>query len=593
MTGRSTSSQFETTHELARSGSWPRWVVYWGLICTFAILPFELISGLVFPGLTLTNVELVSSFTLLGWVWLLVAERRRPQVSSWLLGSAGLAVTVLLLSAVLAEQERAGAIKFALRQAQGALIACCLAERLRHEGSPFAYKVGMALLLGSGVSAILGLLELTEWPPLLTFLELFKEQRALVGGFLRLGGTFSYANTAAMYFEAVLGLALLYAAGGVFAPLTGRGQEGRFARWKGAGRLLLFFLPILLLLAIIFTYSRAALVVSGLVLVCTPLVAWRAGGWQQGRRVGFFASGLLLLSVALVLGMPALQLRLSEPDIGRWYRARYEAQPLTTMAPGEVRQVPVTLVNEGLSIWTVGGARPFRLSYHWLRPNGQVVRFEGLRSELPYAVAPGEAVTIQARVQAPEKVGEYLLAWDMVRENMGGGWFSQLGTPPVQIAVTVAGEVVPTAPAQSVEPGTTPRKIESIPQPPARGPLWATAITLWREQPLLGIGPDVFRHVYGPRMGLSRFDDRVHTNNLYLELLTGAGIVGLLSFCVLIGQALWRGWRALWRGADKLLLGGAFIGLLAFLAHGLLDVFLAFTPTYMLLWGFLGMLDEG
>jgi hypothetical protein len=240
----------------------------------------------------------------------------------------------------------------------------------------------------------------------------------------------------------------------------------------------------------------------------------------------------------------------------------------------------------------MGGSRPFRLSYHWLAPNGQVVRFEGIRSRLPDDVAPGEAVTVQARVQAPAKAGEYLLAWDIVQENMGGGWFSQLGTPPVQLAVTVAGEAVQTAPAQAAEPATTPRKIESIPPPPARGPLWTTAIELWRERPLLGIGPDVFRHVYGLHMGLSRFDDRVHTNNLYLELLTGAGIVGLLSFGALIGQALWRGGQALWRGSAQMLVGGAFVGLLAFLTHGLLDVFLAFTPTYMLLWGFLGMLDE-
>jgi hypothetical protein len=234
------------------------------LICTFAMLPFELISGLVLPGLTLTNVEMVSGFTLFAWVWLLAAERRRPEVSGWLLGSAGLMVMVLLLSAVLAEQERTGAIKFALRQAQGALIACCLAERLRHEGAQFAQIIGMALLLGSGISAILGLLELTEWSPLLAFLGLFKEQRALVGGFLRLGGTFSYANTAAMYFEALLGLALLYAGSRILAPLTGRRQDARFARWQQAGRLFLYSLPILLLLAIMFTYSRAALVVSGL-----------------------------------------------------------------------------------------------------------------------------------------------------------------------------------------------------------------------------------------------------------------------------------------------------------------------------------------
>jgi hypothetical protein len=40
---------------------------------------------------------------------------------------------------------------------------------------------------------------------------------------------------------------------------------------------------------------------------------------------------------------------------------------------------------------------------------------------------------------------------------------------------------------------------------------------------------------------------------------------------------------------DGAILLGAMLGLGAFLIHGLLDVFLAFTPTYGLLWALLGM----
>jgi hypothetical protein len=590
MSGRPAFPQLETAHVNTGFVLWLRAGTRWGLLLTLALLPFELTAGLPLAGLIVTNVEVASAFTLLSWAMLLWQERRGPQVSFWLLLTAALFVGSLLLSALLAEEQRTGALKFALRQGQGALVACCLAERLRLEGPRLAQQLGVALLAGAGVSALLGLLEMSEWPPVLALLGLFKEQRALVGGFLRLSGTFSYANTAAMYMEGVLGLALLY---GVGFDKLGR----RLTSWLSLSQpmtvvpVLSTLLPLLLLLAIIFTYSRTALVVSGLVLLVTPLVAWRIQNKYSAQRTSLFAGALVLVGAGLLVGVPALRLRLSEPDIGRWYRASYQATALAPMAPGELRKVEVTLTNEGLATWTNSGARPFRLSYHWLGDSGRVVRFEGRRSELPGNVAPGERITLQAMVQAPEQVGTYRLAWDMVRENMGGGWFSQLGTPPLQVAVEVRGTPAPAAPTQASEPATTPRRIEAIPPPPARGPLWSTALTLWRERPVFGIGPDVFRHVYGPHMGLSRFDDRVHTNNLYLELLTGAGLVGLASFALLVGQALWRGGRAVWAGQAGLLAAGALVGLLATLAHGTLDVFLAFTPTYMLSWSLIGALE--
>jgi O-antigen ligase len=135
---------------------------------------------------------------------------------------------------------------------------------------------------------------------------------------------------------------------------------------------------------------------------------------------------------------------------------------------------------------------------------------------------------------------------------------------------------------------------------------------MWRERPLLGIGPDVFRHTYGPRLGLTLFDTRIHTNSLYLELLTGAGVIGLGAFLWLAGAALIEGWRALaynlrpmggkgWRTpaydrrptgdseTGSIILLAAMLGICAFLIHGLLDVFLAFTPTYGLLWALIGV----
>jgi O-Antigen ligase len=640
MTDLPATPQFETAPETARLRGALALAVRWGLLVSLAMLPFELIGGLGLPGLTLTNVELAVGLTLLAWLALLAHERRGPAAPVALLLSAGLLVLALLASALLAADERGGALKFALRQAQGALFAICIADRLRIEGAGLVPRLALALLAGGGLSALLGLAEMGEWPPMLALLGLFKEQRALVGGFLRLSGTFTYANTAAMYFEALLPLALLAAlaplakvkdkrqkvkeAGAslaLLAKVKGKRQKvkeagaslallakvkGKRQKVKEAGafyllpftfyleKLAFYLLPSVLLLGIILTYSRAALVTSGLLLLLAPLVAWRTGGARAGRTMLWACGGLLALGLGLFAAVPALRLRLSEPDVARWYSAAYRAEPLGPLAPRALVSVPITVENRGLATWSHNGARPFRLSYHWLASDQRMVRFEGRRTALPQAVAPGEQITLMAVVQAPDAPGDYLLAWDMVRENMGGGWFSQFGTPPARVAVAVRGQAAPAAAAAPpAEPPSTPRTLASIPPPPDRRALWAAAIELWRERPLLGIGPDVFRHIYGPRIGLASFDDRVHTNNLYLELLTGAGLLGLASFGLLIGQALWRGIWALWQGRAHLLSAAAVLGLAAFLIHGMLDVFLAFTPTYLLLWCYVGVIGDG
>jgi hypothetical protein len=328
-------------------------------------------------------------------------------------------------------------------------------------------------------------------------------------------------------------------------------------------------------------------------LLLTPLVAWRASGVAAGRRVALDCGGLVALALVIAMVNPTFRLRVAEPEVANWYGARYTSGPLAPMAPNEVRQVPVTIANSGLVAWEPTGLRPVRLAYHWVdAKTGAVVRYEGRRTLLPRPVAPGESLALMASVQAPRQPGRYVLVWDMLREYIGRGWFSQMGVPTARVAVEVSGPPAATPPPSADAPHA-PQAINVIPGPPGRRQLWGVALSMWRERPLLGIGPDVFRHRYGARLGLSVFDDRVHTNNLYLELLTGAGVVGLLSFLALVGLGLWAGWRSLpseHSPAATALLAGAWLGVFAFLAHGTLDVFLAFTPTYALLWVLLGTL---
>ena len=60
-----------------------------------------------------------------------------------------------------------------------------------------------------------------------------------------------------------------------------------------------------------------------------------------------------------------------------------------------------------------------------------------------------------------------------------------------------------------------------------------------REHPILGVGPDNFRLLYGRQFGLSNTDTNVHSNSLYLELLVGSGLIGLAAFGVMMASVRW------------------------------------------------------
>ncbi len=115
------------------------------------------------------------------------------------------------------------------------------------------------------------------------------------------------------------------------------------------------------------------------------------------------------------------------------------------------------------------------------------------------------------------------------------------------------------------------------------------------ERPFLGIGPDNFRHAYGRYLGLDEWDERIHSNNLYLELLAGWGVAGLLAFGA-VAFMIAKRWLRFWRRAtgqdavDALVLGA---GLLAFFIHGTLDYFLSFTGHYLLFWTLAALVVSG
>ena len=127
----------------------------------------------------------------------------------------------------------------------------------------------------------------------------------------------------------------------------------------------------------------------------------------------------------------------------------------------------------------------------------------------------------------------------MVQEQIT--WFSALGVEAATTWVDVADRDDAPAIAELPPPIT----VVDTTEPPRRA-LWAAAVGMWAERPLVGIGPDQFRHQYGGHLNLEAFDDRIHASSLYLETLVGQGLLGLLALVGLLAtlaRTVAGGWR--------------------------------------------------
>ena len=164
-------------------------------------------------------------------------------------------------------------------------------------------------------------------------------------------------------------------------------------------------------------------------------------------------------------------------------------------------------------------------------------------------------------MRAPRQPGRYRLEWDIVQE--GRLWFStEPGATRLLSPVTVTGTAAGGPDDRPIPP----------PRPtlrPGRLVLWKAAARMVVAHPLFGVGPDNFRLSYGPYAGLKTADPRLHSNNMYLEMLAGSGLIGGVAF-------LWLLWRAaaVFLSSAVLEPGIAAAGL-AIAIHGVVDSFLA------------------
>jgi hypothetical protein len=533
------------------------------LLALVIIAPFER-ALVTWPDvITITSVELAALVFLAVYGVVLVRDGRSalPVMPVSVVVTASAFLVSLAVAAAVTSFEPANAVRFVARMVAAATL--CLATAQTIDTAARARLLVRVIFAVSVFVAAIAVLEAMQVPVVTAALTLFRPGFHVVAGQLRATSTLAYPTIASMYLEVgfALGLFLL------LAPSRGRPAIERSIAFAGL---------VVVGAGISATFTRAGLLaMAAALLVIAALRLTAPTRQRRDLRLLSSLASLLIAVVFLAHSPELLATRLTTEGTGAWYGATYEVPRTLRMTTGQLQRVPVTLANTGRLTWDSQREPAFALSYHWLRQGtGEVVEFEGQRTTFPTAIAPNQRVDLKADVIAPGQAGRYTLAWDLVHETRA--WLSTEGVPIAHTIVDVTGQ--PRSPVTATMSHLPPATMH-----PARPALWWAAWEMAREHPWLGIGPDNYRLAYGPYLGAARWDTRIHSNNMYLEILVGSGVVGLVAWLALlaaIALALWR--RAAGPSADAGVAAMvAIVVVIVIAGHGIVDSFLGFTTTYV------------
>ena len=530
-----------------RAGSW---ALAASMLLVAAVSPFERALPGSFFGFTVTTVEaaVVIAIVIAAIAWL-----KDPHELNWRTPiSVPLAALVAcaFVAAVAAPEFQGNAIRVAARLAAAALLFIIVANIARDDRA--ARQIVAALLASASIVGVIAALELAQLPWVLNALTAFRPGFHVVGGQLRATSTLFYPTITSMFLEVAFALGLVW---------IGRSRVAFVAlALTGAG--------------VIATFTRSGLITIAIsMLIYGGVLFVRRGGFGIDHRRLALMAAILVALVLMSRSPQMLVARMSVEGSQDWYGASYDVPRELQLRPDSFNDVEIALTNEGRLSWQSTATPPFALSYHFLNAAEEVVIFDGLRTPFARAIEPGETVKMKARVRAPVYPGDYILIWDVVQEHRT--WLSLEGVFPGRSSVAVEGTPVgaPLAPQ-----GRMPAGVMRMP----RAVLWQAAFAIAKDRPLLGIGPDNFRRTYGRRLGLAAWDERVHANNSYIEVLVGMGIAGAAAMAWLGINALRAGASLLQRASDARLpiAAASCAAVVAIAVHALVDSFLTFTPTY-------------
>lgn len=120
----------------------------------------------------------------------------------------------------------------------------------------------------------------------------------------------------------------------------------------------------------------------------------------------------------------------------------------------------------------------------------------------------------------------------------------------------------------------------------SRTEIWLPAINGFLNSPLWGKGPFTFVSLYLTVNSVPPYLPFDYAHSIYLDLLSGTGLIGLAAFLWLIGTIITVLWHQLQNNSkDWAILAGALAAMAAFLAHGFVDSVHHTSPTS--LWNFI------
>jgi hypothetical protein len=484
-------------------------------------IPFELQDTLF----GLTNLQWSFVALALAGIPLLIRNRQKL-VQDRLVQAATLFVGVQCAAAAYSHEFQTNAFKAAIRFGAGFVLFLVIRNlqdrdrifRLWGIASAVAAIYALAAYSGFGI----------PWA--------FRNGEFYIGQIQRLSGSFEYPNIAAAYY----GMSLLVVCWSSFRP---------FLKWT---------FTFLLWCALILTFSKGGLAAVTFVLITAE---WRRGG--RALAIGAAAYALLLPLNPYVYA--------PRNPIGAEYAIPWNK---LEQGPAMHDEIRLRIRNTGSSTWRARGWRSVSVGYRWLdMTTDAFVGVTPLVTALPHDVEPGHTVELPVPFQTPPAAGNYLLALELFRGDFD--WFSRMGVRPALATVEIkraaarrVGETDLSAwYGKREEAGTLTASV-------SRSELWLAAVRMFLDHPF-GVGPDNFRLHYGKYLGAHSWDKKMYSNNLYLEVLTGSGFLGLAAFVLVIAAIQWRAG-----------VGCAVVAM--FLLHGFVDVFLMTTPIYFAFWIGLG-----
>ncbi len=496
---------------------------------------------------------------------------------------------IQLISAAAAPEFRGNAATAAVKMCLGVvlgLVAADLTPGLKERSGNSGLSVPDALMALSFAGTCMALLGLGELAGIHFFeraVKAFRPSRYFLGDHLRLASTMEYPNTAGSFLSASLCATLALAT----VPSS---RIGRSA-WRPA-------LPAMIVIqgvALALTYSRGA-VCSTVIAIAVATVAARSL-MRRGAAVAATAA-----SIAVLLGGAAYS-----------WRARDETNPQQPSPPGRVAHygpgvgretrvlVPdsvyheaITVRNDSGSLWPRGECG---IAFRWHSISGGWDSPLRLGAGFPADIAPRQETVVPVSLSTPSQEGEYLLIWFVfrrgpdvraIRDSYSPAVVCVVGSPRRDGATALSAK----ARRYLKDIGREQRRLDGV-EVPRRRELWSAALRMFRSRPLLGVGPDNFRMLKWRFMDDPGGDSTILANNLYLEVLSGSGVLGLASFLWVIWEFVRRVGSGFGSAASVSDRGASYFGvayLSGFLVHGAVDYFLKFTPVFLLFWLVIGSL---